>query len=87
MVMANTLSKSEADVLELHASIRNDSTGVIAQEIIATIQHSVVIVQTRMRQKLPYAEFRAAEQLADALRAAEQVVGKVWESMHGKPLQ
>jgi hypothetical protein len=87
--MANIVGSStevDEDVLELHTTLRNDVTGECAQEILGTIKRSSGVIAARMRQKLPPAEFHAAEQLSDALNASEKVVRHVWESMHGMRL-
>jgi hypothetical protein len=84
--MMNAQATADEDVLELQTTLRRDVQGEAAREILAVVRQSLNVVQARLRQPLPQADFRAAEQLALALEAAESVVRQVWVSMHGKQL-
>jgi hypothetical protein len=84
--MMNAQATADEDVLELQTTLRQDVQGEAAREILAVVRQSLDVVQARLRQPLPQADFRAAEQLALALEAAESVVRQVWASMHGKQL-
>jgi hypothetical protein len=84
--MMNAQATADEDVLELQTTLRRDVQGEAAREILAVVRQSLNVVQARLRQPLPQADFRAAEQLALALEAAESVVRQVWASMHGKQL-
>ena len=84
--MTETSNLPGEDILELQTKLRGDASGVAAQEIVGQLGGSLIVVQARLRQQLPQADFRAAEQLAGALEAAQSVVRKVWQSMHGRPL-
>jgi hypothetical protein len=84
--MTDTTDLPNDDILELQTTLRGDASGAAAQALVGQLGRSLTVVQARLRQKLPQADFRAAEQLAGALEAAQQVVRKVWQSMHGRPL-
>jgi hypothetical protein len=84
--MLNAQDTADEDVLELQTTLRQDVQGNAAREMLAVVRQSLDVVQNRLRQPLPQADFRAAEQLALALEAAESVVRQVWASMHGKQL-
>jgi hypothetical protein len=84
--MMNAQTATDEDVLELQTTLREDVQGDAAREILAVVRQSLHVVQARLRQPLPQADFRAAEQLALALEAAESVVRQVWATMHGRPL-
>jgi hypothetical protein len=84
--MLNVQDTADEDVLELQTTLRQDVQGNAAREMLAVVRQSLDVVQNRLRQSLPQADFRAAEQLALALEAAESVVRQVWASMHGKHL-
>jgi riboflavin synthase len=71
---------------ELQAALQADRAGHHARELIAVLGQSRQIVRTRMRGPRAPAEFKAAEQLAQALDASERVIRQVWESMHGRRL-
>jgi hypothetical protein len=82
----DALKNDGGEMLVMHAALRKDLTGEYATEVVRTLTQSSALISTRMRQRLPPAEFQAAEQLAHALDAAETVVRQVWESMHGAQL-
>ena len=75
--------KSELPIQEL---LEADSSGAKAREMIVLLARSQGLVRARLRGQRPAAEFKAAEQLAQALEASERVIRSVWESHHGKSL-
>jgi hypothetical protein len=72
--------------LPLHEMLQSDSQGAKAREIVALLDKSQQLVRGRLRGQRPSAEFKAAEQLAQALEASERVIQSVWESYHGRQL-
>lgn len=75
--------KSELPIQEL---LEADNSGAKAREMIVLLARSQGLVRARLRGQRPAAEFKAAEQLAQALEASERVIRSVWESHHGKQL-
>lgn len=71
---------------ELHAVLQEDNSGVQARELVAVLGRSQRVARTRLRGMQASADFKAAEQLVQALEAGEKVIREVWESMHGKRL-
>lgn len=78
--MNDTSDKPLPEVLEA------DNTGAKAREMVALLARSQGLVRARLRGQRPAAEFKATEQLAQALDASERVIRSVWESHHGKKL-
>ena len=72
--------------LNLPDILEADNTGAKAREMVALLARSQNLVRARLRAQRPAAEFKAAEQLAQALDASERVIRSVWESHHGKRL-
>jgi hypothetical protein len=72
--------------LPLQEVLEADNGGARAREMVALLAKSQNMVRGRLRGQRPAAEFKAAEQLAQALDASERVIRSVWESYHGKPL-
>ena len=71
---------------ELQTALQNDRTGAHARELLAVLGKSQQIVRTRLRGTRAPNEFKAAEQLVQALEASERVIRQAWESMHGRRL-
>jgi hypothetical protein len=71
---------------ELQAALQADRGGQHARDLIAVLSQSQAIVRARLRGSRPAAEFKAAEQMVQALEASERVIRQVWESMHGRRL-
>ena len=72
--------------LPLQEALEADKSGNRAREMISLLSKSQQQVRSRLKGQRPAAEFRAAEQLAQALDASERVVRTVWESYHGRQL-
>jgi hypothetical protein len=72
--------------LPLREVLESDAGGNKAREMIALLSKSQVLVRGRLRGQHPAAEFKAAEELAQALDASERVIRSVWESYHGRSL-
>lgn len=72
--------------LPLQEALEADKSGNRAREMISLLSKSQQQVRARLKGQRPAAEFRAAEQLAQALDASERVVRTVWESYHGRQL-
>jgi riboflavin synthase len=83
----NTPHETPAQEQELHAALQADRAGTHARELVSVLGRSQQIVRTRLRGQRAPAEFKAAEQLVQALDASERVIRQVWESMHGRRLQ
>jgi hypothetical protein len=77
--------KDESD-LPLQEVLEADHGGSRAREMIALLNRSQALLRGRLRGQRPAAEFKASEQLAQALDASERVIRSVWESHHGKQL-
>lgn len=77
---------NDAPDLNLPEILEADHTGAKAREMVALLARSQNLVRIRLRGQRPAAEFKAAEQLAQALDASERVIRSVWESHHGKRL-
>jgi hypothetical protein len=77
--------KTESE-LELQQELKADHSGAKVREMLKLIAVSSEAVRARLRTQRPAAEFRAAEELAQALDASDRVLRQVWESMHGKRL-
>lgn len=71
---------------ELHETLKADSTGARARELVEIVSRSQQVVRARMRGKHSPGEFKAAENLAAALDASERVIRQAWESIHGRRL-
>jgi hypothetical protein len=72
--------------LPLQEVLEADSGGTKAREMIELLDKSQRLVRERLKGQRPAAEFKAAEQLAQALDASERVIRSVWESHHGRRL-
>jgi hypothetical protein len=72
--------------LPLNELLESDSQGAKALELVALLGKSQTLVRARLRGQCPPAEFKAAEQLAQALDASERVIRTVWESHHRRRL-
>jgi hypothetical protein len=79
----NTNSMKEPDLQEM---LQADTQGVRAREMLSVIEKSSRLVGSRLRGQHASSEFKAAEQLTQALDATDRVVRKVWESLHGRHL-
>jgi hypothetical protein len=77
---------TEINDLPLQDVLEADANGTRAREMIAQLARSQTAVRARLRSQRPAAEFKAAEQLAQALDASERVIRGVWESYHGRRL-
>jgi hypothetical protein len=72
---------------ELHLALQADDSGMHARSLVGVLSQSQQIMRARLRGTKGAAEFRAAEQLVQALDASERVIRQVWESLHGRRLQ
>lgn len=72
--------------LPLNDLLEADAQGVKVRQMVALLSKSQELVRSRLRGQRPAAEFKAAEQLAQALDASERVIRSVWESHHGRAL-
>jgi hypothetical protein len=84
--MSTSLAPNVSSEQELHVALQADRDGTHARDLLVVLNKSQQIVRTRLRGNRSQAEFRAAEQLAQALDASERVIRQVWESMHGRRL-
>lgn len=71
---------------ELQAALQDDRTGAHARDLIGVLDQAQQVVRARLRGSRAPSEFKAAEQLSQALEASERVIKQVWESMHGRRL-
>jgi hypothetical protein len=71
---------------DLQEVLQADAKGVKVREMLALVDKSSKLVSARLRGQLATAEFKAAEQMTQALDATDRVLRKVWESLHGKRL-
>jgi hypothetical protein len=79
----NTTQTAEPDLQEV---LQADAKGVKVREMLALVDKSSKLVGTRQRGQLASSEFKAAEQMTQALDATDRVLRKVWESLHGRRL-
>lgn len=77
---------SQTNDVPLNELLESDTQGTRAREMVALLGKSQQLVRARLRGQRPAAEFKAAEQLAQALDASERVIRSVWESYHGRRL-
>lgn len=77
---------SQTNDVPLNELLESDPQGTKAREMVELLGKSQQLVRARLRGQRPAAEFKAAEQLAQALDASERVIRSVWESYHGRRL-
>ena len=83
---ASNSAATTAGDQELQALLQEDRTGAHARELLAVLDKAQGLARTRSRGARAPGEFKAAEQLYQALEASERVIRQVWESMHGRRL-
>jgi hypothetical protein len=72
--------------LPLDEVLQGDTHGANARRMVALLIRSQTAVRSRLRGELPASEFKAIEQLAQALDASERVIRSVWELHPGRRL-
>jgi hypothetical protein len=70
-------------MLEMEAKLRKDAGGNYRKEVRDQLSGYSVQLKRTLDSGLPPDEFQAVSKLKDAVEAASDVVGKVWQSFHG----
>jgi hypothetical protein len=75
------------NLIDIRARLEQDAHGEAARELIAQFKAAAEPLEELMQGTLPADEYKNAEAMQLALAAAQEVVQKVWETLHeGKSL-
>ncbi len=80
------MEASSATPPDLQEVLRSDTQGFHTRELLALVQRTSKLVADRLDGQHASTEIAAAEQLRQALDAADRVLRSVWELLHGRPL-
>lgn len=70
-------------VLEMEEKLKQDAQGAYKKELLDRISDTRVQVKKAMDTGLPTEEFQVMERLKKALDAADAVIQRAWEGLHG----